>query len=155
MTLFLSGATLVEGRPRIRDYGGRSSWLLALTATVLLLTSSSLNAQDQPSLAVAPNLAAAAEKAFVPAKPLNLNQVKLAIGYPAKAVQANLDGVVVAHILVDATGRVLQYSLEGKAHLMLKEAVAAQIFQLQFEPATRGANRTQSWVKLDFKFALR
>ncbi len=154
MKTLLSGASLDGSRPRIRDYGGMLSILLSIA--ILMIAYTGLHAQDQPATASTPQpLISAAEKAFVPARPLNLNQVKQAIGYPSKAVQASLEGVVVASMLVDATGQVIQYTVEGKAHPVLKEAVAAKLFTLKFEPATRGTRPTSGWVQLDFKFSLR
>lgn len=155
MTLLqLSQSAAAVQRLCNRDYGGRALFtrVIIALATVLPLIPMSLNAQDQPSLAVAPMLADAAERVVIPARPLNLDAVKRTIGYPSEAAAKALTGTVVAQMLVDEQGQVTRYVVTGKCDPILKEAVAAHLMDLKFEPGTRGTKPIDMWVVVKFNF---
>ncbi len=152
--LHLSQSAAAVQRLCNRDYGGQGLFtrVIIALATVLPLIPMSLNAQDQPSLAVAPMLADAADRVVVPARPLNLDAVKRTIGYPSEASSRGITGTVVAQMLVDELGQVKRYVVTGKCDPILKEAVAAHLMDLKFEPATRGARPVDMWVNVRFTF---
>jgi Gram-negative bacterial TonB protein C-terminal len=164
----LAGDTL---RPRIRDYGGTklasgfvrtiralqvSGLYFFLTLPLLVvadgLTSSGL-AQDRIA-ADHPQLAAAISNRTLSPTPQNLDEVKRRIGYPAIAAQAGQSGTVVAEMLVDETGHVVRWRVEGNVHASLKSAVAEQLPALLFTPGTRSGKPVRLWVSVDFVFRM-
>jgi TonB family protein len=159
----LAGDTL---RPRIRDYGGTfaavrvlrtlqvSALYLFLTLPLLVVAdglTSSGYAQDRTA-AEHPQLAAALNSRTLSPTPQNLDEVKRRIGYPAIAAQAGQGGTVVAEMLVDETGHVTRWRVEGNVHPSLKAAVAEQLHTLEFSPGTRAGKPVRLWVNVDFVF---
>ena len=75
---------------------------LAFLISILPFTTS---AQSPTTIEPNPNVFFLLEKEPVP---LNLNELKLAIGYPREAIAQEIDGKVIIRVLVDEKGHYLQ-----------------------------------------------
>jgi TonB family protein len=89
-----------------------------------------------------------------PPKPLNLNELKVRIGYPRELANAGIEGMVVARILVDTKGQYLRHEIVNKADEGLVDAVEQQIKALKFEPALKDGKPVKFWVNIPFSFKL-
>lgn len=85
--------------------------------------------------------------------PLNLEEVKKAIGYPRAALDANIEGLVVVRILVDKTGSYSRHKLINTGNPLLSKAVEAELHRLHFTPAIQGGKPIAFWVNIPFKFS--
>lgn len=84
----------------------------------------------------------------------NLAQVRREIGYPVIAREAEIEGMVVARVLVDESGKVIQHQIVRSAHPVLDRSVEAKLKKLSFTPASQNGQLTQSWVNVPFQFTL-
>lgn len=84
----------------------------------------------------------------------NLAQVRREIGYPTIAREAAIEGTVVARVLVDERGKVIQSQIVRSAHPVLDQSVEAKLKKLSFTPASQNGQLTQSWVNVPFQFTL-
>ena len=89
-----------------------------------------------------------------PPVPVNLMEIRQAIGYPQSAAEAGIEGMVVARILVDEKGAYLKHKLVKTLDPRLDQAVADQLSRLTFEPATYQGQPVKFWVNLPFSFKL-
>jgi TonB family protein len=85
--------------------------------------------------------------------PLNLSAVRSAIGYPAAAKDAGIEGTVIARVLVNRKGAYVKHKLLGSPPESLAEAVEAKLSMLKFNPAigSEGAP-IPVWINLPFRF---
>lgn len=97
---------------------------------------------------------AADEKQGAGPKPINLNAIQEAIGYPEEAKILKIYGYVIARIRVDSTGRPLDHILLYSCHPILGQAVEAQIPNLIFAPAQEKGRNIVSLATLPFTFNL-
>jgi len=73
--------------------------------------------------------------------------------YPEIARRAQIEGRVVARVLVDEQGRVARLDrIDG--HAVFHEAVATAVRQWEFAPAMQGELAVRAWVSLPFVFRL-
>ncbi|MEO1449401.1 MAG: energy transducer TonB, partial [Bacteroidota bacterium] len=107
----------------------------------------SLQAQDEPDI-----------NAFVfvdkEPNPLNVNDIRGLIEYPAEAADAEIEGTVVARILVDNRGQYVRHKIVKEVHPALAAAVDAKLPALRFEPAMKGDTAMMYWVNVPFPFRL-
>ncbi len=87
-------------------------------------------------------------------KPVNMGEVKQAIGYPQVARDAGIEGNVVVRVLVDKNGGYRRHIILNGVHPVLEKAVAAQLPKLRFTPAIQGGKPIQFWVNIPFAFKL-
>jgi TonB family protein len=87
-------------------------------------------------------------------KPLNLTELRSQIVYPPTAVEENIQGTVVARILVDTAGQYRQHKIIKSIAPELDAAVAAMLPQLTFTPALQGGRPVMYWINLPFPFRL-
>lgn len=87
-------------------------------------------------------------------KPLNMNEVRAKIGYPAEAQRQRIQGDVVVRVLVDTTGRVMRHVVIQEVHPSLLKAVESHIDSLRFSPAMQGGKPIVFWVNVLFPFSL-
>lgn len=87
-------------------------------------------------------------------EPQNMDEIINLIGYPEEAKERNLEGEVVARILIDKKGNYLRHKLVRKAHPILVNAVEAQISKLKFSPAIQDGEPIMFWVNIPFQFSL-
>lgn len=87
-------------------------------------------------------------------KPINIEDIKAAIGYPDVAREANIEGIVVVRVLVDKQGNYKTHKVIKKVHPVLADAVEQQIINLKFTPAVQGGRTIPFWVNVPFNFKL-
>ena len=85
-------------------------------------------------------------------EPVNMDDVKELIGYPALAIENGIQGEVMVRVLVDKEGRYRRHKVTKKAHPLLAEAVEKQIPKLVFTPALQGNKPVMFWVNVPFRF---
>jgi protein TonB len=87
-------------------------------------------------------------------KPINMDEVQAAVGYPTVARDADIEGVVVVRVLVDEYGNYRKHRIIKTAHPVLSEAVESKIKMLRFTPAIQGGKPIAFWVNVPFRFTL-
>jgi TonB family protein len=85
--------------------------------------------------------------------PINLDQIQAQIGYPAAAVQANIQGTVMVRMQVDAKGTYLSHRIQA-GHPLLQQAVEAHVRQLAFSPWIEAGRPKSFFVNVPFRFNL-
>ncbi|MCI4669391.1 MAG: energy transducer TonB [Bacteroidia bacterium] len=86
--------------------------------------------------------------------PLNINDIKSLIGYPAMAREAGIQGNVVLRVLVDKKGKYQKHLVIQNGHPLLTRAVEDKINLLTFTPAIQGKKPIYFWVNIPFNFVL-
>lgn len=89
------------------------------------------------------------------AYPINLEEIKNAIGYPIEALKAEIQGKVMCRILVDEYGRYKKHKITQHGHPLLSSAVEPYLSNLNFSPAKLEGETTDYWLNLLFEFDLR
>ena len=85
---------------------------------------------------------------------LNMNEIRQKVGYPEIAVDAGIQGQVVIRVLVTREGIVKKHKIIRNPHILLTNAVSAQIHMLKFVPAIQGGVSIPFWVNIPFTFRL-
>jgi protein TonB len=76
--------------------------------------------------------------------------------YSDLAMQAQVEGLVVVHVLVDRNGRVADVQLHPKTHVpILDQAALDAAREWTFEPALVNGHTVSVWVAVPFRFKLR
>jgi len=106
-----------------------------------------LQAQEYPS---------AEEFMFVDQQPspINLSDIRAAIGYPKEAVDQNIEGNIICRILVDENGQYVRHLIMSSGHSILQKAVEKHIPKLTFSPASLDGKNVAFWINVPFKFKL-
>jgi len=86
--------------------------------------------------------------------PVNMNDIRKAIGYPQIARDAGIEGMVVVRILVDKNGNYKKHKIIKQAHPMLAKSCEKHVGKLKFTPAIQGGKPIQFWVNVPFRFKL-
>lgn len=86
--------------------------------------------------------------------PVNLDALRKAMGYPAQAIEGDIQGNVIVRVLVDQTGRYIKHQVIKSPHSLLTKAVEAKIALLSFTPAMQGGRAVKCWVVVPFRFRL-
>ena len=126
----------------------KNFYLCRIAALIFLcLTFCLLPAQDEPDM-----------NTFIPVevepKPLNMQDIQMAIGYPKVASDAGIEGTVIVRILIDTKGNYVRHVVLNEAHPALEEAVVTKIPDLTFEPAQNEGKPVNFWINLPFAFKL-
>lgn len=87
-------------------------------------------------------------------KPVNLSEVQKLIGYPPMAIEAQLEGIAVARVLVDKRGRYRKHIWSGRPQAIFVEAIEPHLSKLRFTPAIQGNKPIMFWVNIPFSFSL-
>ena len=87
-------------------------------------------------------------------QPLNVNELRKEIGYPQEAIDKNIEGTVVARILVDKEGNYVKHSIVNEIDPLLAGAVEPQLSRLKFKPAMIKDEPVLYWVNMPFPFKL-
>jgi periplasmic protein TonB len=75
--------------------------------------------------------------------------------YPMLARRRNYEGTVMLDVFVDPQGRPLQVKLhQSSGYSMLDQSAAATVRRWRFEPARRGAQAIEMWVRVPVRFEL-
>lgn len=95
---------------------------------------------------------------FIPAQKrpeaVNMDDIKLAIGYPAMARESGIEGDVTLKILIDENGNYVRHVVLKQVHPILLKAVEAHVSKLKFTPAIQGDKPIKFWMAVPFKFKL-
>lgn len=86
--------------------------------------------------------------------PINMDEVKILIGYPQIARDAGIHGNVVLRILVDKRGNYTRHKVINEVHPLLTEAIEKHIASLKFTPAIQAGKPIPFWVNIPFNFVL-
>ena len=86
--------------------------------------------------------------------PMNLNDIRRAIGYPAAAREGNLEGKIVYRVLVDAKGNYVRHLVVHSSNPIFDKACKKHLKKLTFQPGMMGDQAVPVWVVLPFKFTL-
>lgn len=89
-----------------------------------------------------------------PPVPVNLEDIKRAIGYPPMAVDVGLEGTAVARVLVDQRGRYMRHIWINQPNAIFADAISPQLSKLYFTPATQAGRPIKFWVNIPFVFSL-
>lgn len=87
-------------------------------------------------------------------KPINMEEVKMLIGYPTVARDAGIQGNVIIRILVDKNGNYSRHKVINEVHPILTNAIEEHIKRLKFTPAIQGGKPISFWVNIPFNFVL-
>lgn len=87
-------------------------------------------------------------------QPLNMDDVRRLIGYPAVARDANIQGQVVARVLVDKEGNYRKHVIVKTGHPILRDSVEQHLPKLKFTPAMKNGEAILFWVNIPFRFML-
>lgn len=133
-------------------------WKYLAAIPILLLGSVIISCQggtvaEEASAIAEPQLEEVIEMDNMP-QPLNLREIKQAIGYPQIAMDAKIQGQVVARILIGPSGEYIRHEVVKSDHDILKWAVEEQISELEFEPALKDGEGVKFWLNIPFNFVL-
>ncbi|MDX2283042.1 MAG: TonB family protein [Bacteroidia bacterium] len=102
---------------------------------------------SKPAVAAGPN--------FRDPQPVNLDQIRREIGYPAPARQAGIEGYVLIQCLVSKTGQYQSHRVLSSSHPIFLQAIEAHIADLRFTPALNNAKvPIRFYVNIPFAFTL-
>jgi len=87
-------------------------------------------------------------------QPVNMGDIKKAVGYPQVARDAGIQGNVVVRVLVDPKGNYKRHVVLNGVHPVLEKAVEKELPNLRFTPAIQGGKPIQFWVNIPFSFKL-
>ena len=89
-----------------------------------------------------------------PPKPLNLDSVNTWIGYPSSALEAGLEGKVIAEVLVSPQGKYVKHTFKSSSNALFSSAVEKKIRFLRFSPALKDNTPVKAWASVPFRFKL-
>ncbi|GAB4422136.1 MAG: hypothetical protein OHK0039_37910 [Bacteroidia bacterium] len=87
-------------------------------------------------------------------RPINIDEIKMLIGYPEIAREAGIKGNVIVRVLVDKKGNYAKHRIINQVHPLLSKAVEEQLPKLRFTPAIQGGKPIAFWVNIPFNFIL-
>ncbi|MEM6270263.1 MAG: energy transducer TonB [Bacteroidota bacterium] len=88
-------------------------------------------------------------------QPLNLTEIKRAMGYPPEAVKQKIEGKVIVRILIDREGVPIKHRFIKAVDPLLDQVVLDNIYDLRFEPARYSDNSAgAAWLTMPFQFEL-
>jgi protein TonB len=77
------------------------------------------------------------------------------LDYPEAAKRRGIEGLVVVHVAVSATGAPTGVAVaKSSGHDILDDAALATVRKCRFEPATQGGTPTAGTANLPFRFRL-
>lgn len=130
------------------------STLLRASLALSLLTGLAAVTSCEPTASAEVAVMAASGPLEAMPAPLNLAEVRQAIGYPEALVQAGLEGEVLVKVLVDARGRYARHEVLEAPSEAFTEAIAPHLHDLRFTPAQQAAQAVPAWVTIPFRFKL-
>lgn len=93
-------------------------------------------------------------KVDVQPKVLNLAKIQKEIGYPKEAAKANIEGLIVAQVLVGEEGEYLKHLISKKGYKVLQDPVEKYLKDLKFTPAMQDGKPIKFWINIPFRFRL-
>jgi protein TonB len=99
------------------------------------------------------------EKEFIMAdqrpQPVNLMDIKKAIGYPPIARDAGIEGEILINILINEEGNYMKHVVKTPGNALLVREIEKHVAQLRFTPAIRKQKAIKFWIIVPFKFELK
>jgi len=87
-------------------------------------------------------------------KPINMDEFKRIVGYPAMAKEAGIEGKVTVRVLVDELGFYKKHIVLKDPHAILTRRVEKKLNALRFTPGIQGKEPVQVWVTIPVDFVL-
>ena len=87
-------------------------------------------------------------------QPQNLAEVRAEMAYPASAIEQNIEGTVIARVLVSTEGAYVRHKIVNSPSPILSGSVSTALPKLTFSPARRGDTAVAFWVNIPFPFRL-
>lgn len=87
-------------------------------------------------------------------RPINIEGIRDLIGYPPRAVEAEIEGKVTVRVLVDKTGKYKEHVVLKDPHPILTKAVERELKGLVFTPGIQNNKPVKVWVTIPFQFTL-
>lgn len=91
---------------------------------------------------------------FVASSSLPLLKYQAKASYPEIARRMRLEGTVMVHVLVDASGKVDQAVVIQSVHPALDNAAMVAARKCRFSPARQREMKVKAWVAIPFRFKL-
>lgn len=86
--------------------------------------------------------------------PINLDEVKAAISYPANAKENGIQGKVITRIFIDKAGNYVKHIVIKNPHSDLTNAVVEHLPKLRFTPGMQSGKPLAVWMTIPFDFRL-
>lgn len=86
--------------------------------------------------------------------PANLREIQMDMGYPKEAKEKNIEGTVIAKVLVDKSGKYERHEIVQEGNPILAAAVEKHLAKLEFSPAKKDGKALKFWVTIPFKFKM-
>lgn len=86
--------------------------------------------------------------------PVNLDDLKRAIGYPAAALDSEIQGKVIVRMKINEQGMYMSHVVIKDPHPVLTHAVSAKLSMLRFTPGIQKGRPIKVWVTIPFDFKL-
>ncbi|MCS6905649.1 MAG: TonB family protein [Bacteroidia bacterium] len=87
--------------------------------------------------------------------PVNLDDIKRKIEYPAMCKEAGIQGKVFIRILVNKEGIPEKHIVQKTPHPLLAEECLKHIYNLRFKPGIQAGKPIKVWVSIPFDFKLK
>lgn len=87
-------------------------------------------------------------------RPVNMEEFKKSVGYPAMAVEATIEGKVIVRVLVDELGQYKKHIVLKDPHPILTSAVSKKLNTLRFTPGIQGNQPVKVWITIPVDFVL-
>lgn len=85
---------------------------------------------------------------------VNMDELRKLIGYPAMAIEAQIEGKVILRIQIDKNGDYVKHIVVKEPHPILTRAVTEKISHLKMTPGIQAGKPIKVWVTLPFDFHL-
>ena len=86
--------------------------------------------------------------------PVNMDEIKKLVGYPAMAKEAEIEGKVILRVQVNKSGQYSKHIVIKDPHPILTKAVTDKIKMLNFTPGIQAGKPIKVWVTIPFDFKL-
>jgi TonB family protein len=86
--------------------------------------------------------------------PLNMPEVRMAIGYPKKARKQGIEGRVYVMVILDEKGDILLAKIANPTHEIFQKAIMKHIYGLEFTPGIVSGKYVKVRVNAPFRFKL-
>ena len=87
-------------------------------------------------------------------RPINMDKFRKDCGYPAQAIEAEIEGKVIVRVLVDEEGKYLEHVVLKDPHPVLTKRVESKLNVLRFTPGIQGNKPVMVWVTIPVDFQL-
>lgn len=87
-------------------------------------------------------------------RPINIEELKKEIGYPAKARDAGIEGQLIVRVLMDQNGEMIRMKFARHGHPILESAIESKMDQIRFTPAIQNHEVIKFWINIPFNFRL-